>query len=440
MNDTPPEQGLHEAEPTLPQEPTVLAAEVPPTRLLRPFSAFRHRNYQLFFSGQLISLIGTWLQSVSQGYLVYELTNSKYLLGAVGFLGSLPVPILCLFAGVIADRVNKRNLIMVTQTCAMILAFVLASLVKSHVVTVYHIMGVAVCLGMVQAFDIPTRQSFVIEMVGEEDLSNAIALNSVTFNIARILGPSVAGVVIAQFGIEMAFFLNGCSFVPVILGLGMMRMPPVVRRQHEPMMHQLVEGFRFIRDNEAVKSLLILSAVIGFFVMPYAMLMPVFAKDILNAGARGLGYLVSAIGAGALIGAAVLSSLGNFKSKSRLLLAGNFTFCVMLTLFSFSRALPLSMALLVGVGWGVMTNMALTNTIIQTAVPDDLRGRVMSVYVFFNMGMVPFGSLQAGLVAQHLGAPWVLRIGAIVCIAVALALSSRIIRGDQADAVPSLAQ
>lgn len=425
-----PEQQLQDTEQAVPCEPTTMDAEAMPGRFVRPLSSLRHRNYQLFFSGQLISLTGTWVQSVAQGWLVYDLTNSKFLLGTVNSIGSLPVLALCLFAGVIADRVSKRNLIMCTQMCAALLAIALATLVKTGVVTIYHIFGFAFLLGIVQAFDIPTRQSFVIEMVGKEDLSNAIALNSVTFNVARILGPAVAGFVIARLGVEMAFFLNGFSFIPVIIGLGMMRVRTVICTEHEPMAHQLREGFGFVRKHDGIRSLLILTAVVSIFAMPYAVLMPIFARDILHAGPKGLGYLVSSIGAGALIGALILSSLGDFKQKARLLLVGNFTFCVMIVLFSFSRTLPISMTLLVFVGWGMMTNMALTNTLIQTGTPDGLRGRVMSVYVLFFMGMGPIGSLQAGSIAQWLGAPMAIRIGAIACTAASLILGPRILRHE----------
>lgn len=405
--------------------------EVSQAPAMRAFSAFRHRNYKLFFGGQVVSLTGTWLQSVAQGYFVYQLTNSKFMLGMVSSVGSLPVLVLCLFAGVLADRVNKRNLIMFTQACAALLAFTLAMLITTHVVTIYHIFVIACLLGVVQAFDVTTRQSFIVEMVGKDDLPNAIALNSATFNIARIIGPALAGVVIAHLGIEMAFFLNAASFLPVILGLGMMRVEPVVHAEHEPMMHQLREGFRFVRGHRVIRSLIINTAVISIFAMPYAILMPIFARDILHAGAKGLGYLVSSIGAGALIGALVLSWLGNFAGKVRMLFAGTLTFALAITLFSFSRTLPLSMALLVCAGWGMMTNMALTNTLIQTYCPDGLRGRVVSVYILFNMGMGPIGSFQAGTIAQWFGAPTALRIGVIAIVTAVTLLAPGLIRDER---------
>lgn len=438
MQEPNPEQQLLELGQTIVHEPTATAAE-PATTLFRgPLRAFRHRNYRLFFTGQFISLVGTWLQSVSQGWLVYNLTNSKGLLGVVSSTSSLPILLLCVFTGVIADRVNKRNLIMVTQACAAALAFTLAMLVKTGTVTIYHIIGLAFLLGIVQAFDVPSRQSFVVEMVGKEDLSTAIALNSATFNSARILGPALAGIVIAHFGIEVSFFLNSASFLPVILGLGMMRVSPVRRMEHEPMARQLLEGFRFVIRHKVIRALLVNTATVSIFAMPYAVLMPIFARDILHAGPKGLGYLVSSIGAGALTGAAVLSSLGDFRAKSRLLFAGTLTFGLAITLFSFSKTLWLSMALLVCAGWGMMTNLALTNTLIQTYCPDDVRGRVMSVYVLLNMGLGPLvGGLQAAYVAERFGAPAVLRVGVVACVAVVFFIAPRVIRRELHSSTPT---
>jgi len=428
MQEPRPEQQLLELDQTLVQEPTGVAAASLAGLLHRPLKAFRHRNYRLFFGGQIISLTGTWLQSVTQGWLVFTLTNSALLLGVVGAISALPILVFSLFAGVVADRFSKRNLLVITQICLMLLALVLGILTHTGVVTVYHIIAVGFLLGTVQSLDAPTRQSFVIEMVGREDLSNAIALNSATFNSARIFGPALAGAVIAWLGIAGAFFMNAVSFIPVIIALLMMRVPPVPARPREPVIHSLKEGFRFIRGQRTVTGLLVLAAAVSIFSMPYMVLMPVFARDILKVGAKGLGYLVSCVGFGALIGALVISTLGDIKGKGKLLLAGNLTFCAMLILFSFSRYAPLSMALLVVAGWGIMTSMALTNTLIQTSTPNELRGRVMSVYVLMFMGMAPLGSFQGGLVAHWLGAPAAVRIGAIVCASAAILLSPRFIR------------
>lgn len=419
MNEFKPEQQL--------QETMTKAGKLP-----RQLTAFRHRNYRLFFGGQVISLTGTWLQQVAQGWLVLQLTNSALLLGVVGSISALPVLAFSLFAGVAADRYNKRNLIVATQTSAMVLALVMAALIRWDIVTIYHIAAIGFLLGTVNAFDAPTRQSFVIEMVGREDLTNAIALNSAMFNSARIIGPAVAGIVIAAVGIAGAYFLNGISFIAVIIGLLLMRVNYVAPTVNTSVSQHLKEGLRFIKGNRLVTALLTLTAFVSIFSMSYAVLMPIFARDILKVGAKGLGYLMASTGTGALIGAITLSSLGDFRAKGRLLLTGNLVFCVMLVLFSFSRLMPVSMALLVGAGWGMMTNMALTNTLIQTAVPDQLRGRVMSVYTLMFLGMAPLGSLQAGALAHWLGAPTAVRIGVSVCAIVALILSPRIVKQSSA--------
>ena len=430
MDEIEPEQKLQEIDQTLPQEPTVVGAEARAGRLPRQLTAFRHRNYRLFFSGQIVSLTGTWMQQVAQGWLVLQLTNSALLLGIVAAISSLPVLVFSLPAGVVADRFRKRNMLLTTQTSLMTLAFIMAALIHSEVVTIYHIMAIGFLIGATNAFDAPARQAFVIEMVGREDLMNAIAMNSATFNSARIIGPAVAGVVIAALGIAGAYFLNGISFLAVILGLSLMRIHRPPPADHPPVLQGLKEGLSFIRGHARVSALLILTAVVSIFAISYAVLMPIFARDILDVGAKGLGYLMSSAGAGALCGALMLSTLGNFKGKGRLLLIGNLTFCMMLILFSTSRIMPLSMGLLMIAGWGMMTNMALTNTLIQTSVPDQLRGRVMSAYTLMFMGMAPLGSLQAGVLAHWLGAPCAVRIGASICALAAVILSPRILRSE----------
>lgn len=426
MDEIETEQQLQEVDQMLPQEPTAIAAEAPVGRLPHSLRAFRHRNYRLFFFGQIVSLTGTWLQQVALSWLVYDITNSRFLLGLVGFVGSFPIMILSLPAGVIADRFSKRNIIILTQSSAMILAFALAILTHTGHVTVYQVMAINFLLGAVNALDAPTRHSFVIEMVGREDLPCAIALNSATFNGARILGPAAAGVIIAKIGSAGAFFLNGVSFIAVIIGLLLMRVRPVVHPAQASMIQGLKEAFAFVRRQSVVLSLLILTAIVSVFSMSYAVLMPVFAKDILGIGAQGLGFLMACTGIGALIGAVVVSSLGYMHKKGSLLLIGNLTFCAMLILFSFSRILSVSLVLLVIAGWGMMTNMSLTNTLIQTSTPDHLRGRVMSLYTLMFLGMAPIGSLQAGSIAQWLGAPWAVRIGATVCALAAIVLGPRI--------------
>ena len=423
-----PEQQLQEIDQTLPQEPTAMGAEAEAPGAGRgPLGVFRHRNYALFFSGQIISLTGTWLQQVALGWLVLTLTNSALLLGVVSSISALPVLIFSLPAGLVADRFDKRNLLVTTQSSAMMLAFLLAILTYAHVVTVYYIILIGFLLGVVNAFDAPTRQAFVVEMVGREDLTTAIALNSAMFNGARIVGPAVAGAVVAVVGTAGAFLLNGISFIAVIIGLVLMRITATAQVAQTSALQGLSEGLRFVRGNSLVTALLLLTAIVSIFSMPYAVLMPIFARDVLKIGAAGLGYLMAATGVGALIGAVLLSMLGDFPRKGRLLISGNLTFCAMLILFSLSRSVPLSLLFLVGAGWGMMTNMALTNTLIQTSVPDELRGRVMSVYTLMFMGMAPIGSLLAGSLAHVMSAPGAVRIGAVVCALTAIVLAPRII-------------
>lgn len=431
MSDLEPDQRLQEVDQEMSQQTAALGVESKGIRIPHQLAAFKHRNYRLFFGGQIISLTGTWLQSVAQGWLVLQLTNSSLLLGVVSAIGSIPILAFSLTAGVVADRFNKRNLLVVTQAVMMILAFILAVLTHWGWVTVYHIIVLGFLLGTANAFDAPARQSFVIEMVGREDLTNAIALNSAMFNGARIAGPAIAGLVIAALGLAGAFFLNGASFIAVIAGLLMMQVNYVPRQSSHSASQELKEGLRFVRHHSMVLALLILAAMVSIFATPYAVLMPKFAADYLHLGAQGYGYLLSAVGVGALTGAITLSFLGDIRWKGKLLLAGNVVFCVMLVLFSYSRYLPISLALLYFVGWGMMTNMALTNTLIQISVPDQLRGRVVSVYTLMFMGMTPVGSLVAGVVAHVWNIPVAIRLGAVVCMASALLLSPRFVDGGR---------
>lgn len=412
-------EAIPEEEPALPGDVTA--------HWTHRLGVFQHRNYRLFFAGQAISLTGTWLQNVAHGWLVYDLTNSEFLLGLVSALGALPMWFFSLPAGVAADRVSKRNLLLVTQACAMILAFALAALVHWKFITLYYLIAISFMLGTVHAFDAPMRHSFVIEMVGRRHLMSAIAMNSATFNGARIVGPAVAGVVVASIGMAGAFFLNGLSFVAALIALSLMRVSPVRHAGHASALEGLREGLRFVLGHRVIMSLLILTAVLSTFATSYAVLMPVFAKKVLEEGLSGLGYLMASTGFGALLGAVTLSILGDLQAKGKLLLIGNVTFCTMLVLFSFSRTLSLSMGLLIVAGWGVMINMALTNTLIQILSPDHLRGRVVSAYTMMFLGMAPLGSLQSGVLAEWLGAPMAVRIGAIICAATALFLSPRFI-------------
>ena len=378
--------------------------------------ALRHRNFQLFFSGQLISLIGTWMQNVAQSWLVYRLTGSSLLLGSVGFASQIPVFLLAPVGGTVADRYSRHRIVIATQVASMTLAFILAGLTLAHKVQVWHIFVLAALLGLVNAFDIPARQSFIVEMVGREDLINAIALNSSMFNGARIIGPAIAGIMVATVGEGWCFFANGASYIAVIVGLLLMHVQ-FRRRDHtvSPFEH-MKEGFRFVRNTTPIRDLLLLLGLISLVGMPYAVLMPIFADQILHVGARGLGILMGATGVGALIGALLLATRSGVSGLGRWIVVSTASFGVSLILFSWSRIFWLSVIFLVPVGMSMMVQMASSNTLIQSMVPDRLRGRVMAVYSMMFMGMAPFGALFAGALAQPLGAPFTTTMGAIACL------------------------
>ena len=387
----------------------------PPGRFPRMLAALHHYNFRLFWFGQMISLVGTWMQNVALGWLVLQITNSPFLLGLVSMLGTLPVLIVSPIGGALADTLNKRTVVIITQITAMTLAFILATLVLTKQIQYWHIIILASVLGSTMSIDAPTRQSFVVEMVGKKDLLNAIALNSSIFNLARILGPALAGLIISAIGIVLCFYLNGISYLAVIAGLLLMKgdFSPA-KKQRAPVIKDILDGFSYARSDKRIMALITLVAISSIFIMPYAMLMPVFARDILHVGARGLGILLSSAGVGALIGALTLAIFSHYKKKGRFVLAGSIVFTTATILFSFSNNYVISMVLLLFVGWGMVTQNASINSLLQTIAPDNLRGRVMSLYVLFFMGMMPFGSLQAGIVADHFGARMALRMGGII--------------------------
>lgn len=376
--------------------------------------SLRHRNFQLFFSGQLISVIGTWMQNLAQPWLVYELTKSPLLLGLVAFAGQIPVLLLAPIGGLVADRWNRHRVVIGTQTASMILAFILATLTLLHVVRVWEIVVLATLLGSVNAFDIPARQSFIIEMVGREDLMNAIALNSSMFNGARVIGPAIAGLLVAWIGEGWCFFANGASYIAVIAGLLLMKLGPPhqVVRGAPPLKH-LAEGFHFVRRTKPIFALMMLLGVVSVVAAPYAVLMPIFADRILHGGARGLGILMGATGIGALLGALTLAARRGVRGLGRWVAYAAMGFGSSLVAFSFSRNFGLSVILLLPAGYGLMLQMASTNTLIQSMVPDDLRGRAMSFYSMMFMGMMPVGSLLSGALASRIGAPWTVMLGGL---------------------------
>ncbi len=388
-----------------------------PSRLPSMLRAFNHRNYRLFFIGQFISLCGTWMQTVAQAWLVYRLTGSAILLGFVGFSSQIPVFLISPIAGVVADRYNRHRIIVFTQTAAMLLAFILALLTLTHQVRVWHIPVLAALLGIVNAFDVPARQAFIKDMVGKNDLINAVALNSSMFNSARMIGPAIAGVLVAAVGEGLCFLINSVSYLAVIAGLLQMRIP--AQNNLQPAggtLNSIAEGFKFAWHAEPVRLLLILLGLVSLVGMPYAVLMPIFADQVLHGGPKALGMLLAAVGIGALTGALILANRRGIHGLERWITISLAGFGTCLFLFSFSRSFWLSMALLLPAGFFMIGQMASSNTFIQTIVPDNLRGRVMSFYAMMFIGMAPFGSLLAGALAHKLGAPSAVAIGGLACV------------------------
>jgi MFS family permease len=381
------------------------------------FRALRHRNYRLFFCGQIISLVGTWMQNIAQAWLVYRLTKSSLLLGLVGFAGQIPVFLFATVGGVFADRHSRYRTVIATQTASLILAFILSTLTLLGHIQVWQIMLVATMLGVVNAFDIPARQAFIVEMVIPEDLINAIALNSAMFNGARILGPAVAGITVAAVGEGWCFFANGVSYIAVIIGLLLMCVTPRARdRRAGSGLENILAGFRFVVRTGPIRALLLLLGLVSLTGMPYAVLMPIFADRILHVGARGLGVLMGSTGIGALAATLVLASRRGVRGLGRWILYASSGFGASLILFSFSRSYPLSVLLLLPAGFCMLLQMSSSNTLIQTMVSDALRGRVMAVYSMMFMGMAPFGALLAGAIAKGLGAPLTVALGGATCI------------------------
>ena len=386
--------------------------------------ALAHRNFRLFFIGQGISLVGTWMQNVGEGWLILTLTNSPFYVGLTAALSSVGVLLFSLYAGVLADRVDKRRVIIFMQIAFMLEAFTVAALVATHVVAVWQVLVLATMLGIASAFDIPMRQSFIVEMVGKDDLMNAIALNSSVFNAARVIGPALAGFLIGAIGIAWCYFLNGLSYIAVIAGLLLMRLPPKAPLQKTA---STWTGFRevltYLRTERRTRVLMILTAILSVFGFPYIAMMPVFARDVLHRGAGGYGALTASIGIGAVIGAlGIALASGRIRARGRLMLAGGTVFGLLLMLFSAARSLALAMVLLALAGCAMIVNNSISNTLLQTAAPDHLRGRIMGFYSFVFVGMAPFGAFLFGIVAEHVGVPATIAAGgAIVAIAVTIA-------------------
>ncbi|MGA7855187.1 MAG: MFS transporter [Candidatus Acidiferrales bacterium] len=391
------------------------------SRFRETFRSLRHRNFQLFFSGQMISLIGTWMQTIAEAWLVYRLTGSSLLLGTVGFVGRIPIFLFAPLGGLAADRWNRHKVVIGTQVASMILAFALAALTLLHIIRVWEIMGLAALLGVVNAFDVPARQSLLIEMVVRDDLMNAIALNSSMFNGARIIGPAIAGILVARIGEGWCFFANAVSYIAVIIGLLMMKFTSLrtSSKDTSPYEH-IVEGFRYVRRTKPILALVLLIGVVSLVAVPYSVLMPIFADQILHRGAHGLGILMGSAGVGALLGALTLAIRRGVHGLGRVVGPAAAAFGVSLVLFAFSKSFWLSVALLIPVGYAVMLQMSSSNTLIQAMVPDELRGRAMAMYTMMFMGMAPLGSLFAGALAEKIGAPWTVAIGGVGAIIAAV--------------------
>jgi MFS family permease len=403
MSDTPPIEAPLAA-------PSALA-------LLR---VFRHRNYRLFFSGQLVSLMGTWITAVAQGWLVYALTHSPLLLGVTSFAGQIPVFFFSSFAGMVADRVDRRKLLVVTQGLAMLQAATLATLTLMGVIQVWEIVALALFKGFVNAFDVPTRQAFTMDMVGREDLRNAISLNSVMFNLARVVGPTIAGVLVATVGEGLCFAIDAVSYGAVLISLLLMAFAPKPRRAPGRPLRELKEGFAYVWRTREIRVSLMLIAVCSAFGASYIPLLPAFARDVLHQGSQGLGLLYGAIGCGALIGAYALARLHERHLALTPVLAAS-SFGISLILFSHSHLLPLSMVLLLPTAFSLMLLGGSTNTIIQTVASEHMRGRVVAFYAMGFMGMMPWGSLLLGWIGSLIGVSAAVTIGGAVCVLAAIA-------------------
>jgi MFS family permease len=380
--------------------------------------ALHHKNYRLFFGGQSISLVGTWMQQIAMSWLVYRLTNSALLLGIVGFSSQIPVFLLASIAGVYADRWNRHRMLVATQTLSMIQALTLAFLALTGTVHVWQIIALSIAIGVINAFDMPTRQSFIVEIVDKtEDLGNAIALNSFMFNGARLVGPAIAGILIGLLGEGICFLINGLSFVGIIVALLAIKVPKRKKAAHTSRLwHDLKEGYSYAFGFAPMRYILLQLGLMSFMGMAYAVLMPIFAKDILHGGPHTLGFLMAASGIGALTGAVYLASRQTILGLGRFIAYASAIFGMGIIAFSLSKILIVSLFMMFITGFGMIVQMASSNTILQSIVEEDKRGRVMSIYATAIIGMAPIGNLFAGALASRIGAPNTLIVSGIACI------------------------
>jgi MFS family permease len=392
------------------------------------FRALQHRNFQLFIAGQLISLVGTWMQNMAQLWLVYRLTHSAALLGVFGFASQVPILFLSSLGGYVGDHYERHRGVIATQTVSMILAFALAGLTLTNLINEWELIGIAFLVGIVNAFDVPIRQAFLVQMVGKDDLPNAIALNSSIFNAARVVGPAIAGFTIALVGEGWCFFLNGVSFIAVIVALLMMR---IERREIRPTtdspLKSFVQGFRFVISDVPVRSALLLLSVLSIFGLQYSVFMPIYALDILKGTALTQGYLMSSAGVGAVLGALHFAARKHYKGLARWIAATSTTCAMGLLVFSEAKVYWLCVLVLFVVGFAATSQMAATNTLVQNRVPDELRSRVMAVYATMFMGVQPIGSLIAGGIAKRIGAPHTLTVFGSLMLLGSLIFISRVV-------------
>lgn len=388
--------------------------------------ALRHRNYRLFYGGQSVSLVGTWMTRLATSWLVWRLTHSTELLGLLGFAGQAPTFLLASVAGVWVDRLDRHRLLVATQVLAMLQSFTLAALVLSGAVEVWEIIALQVLQGLINAFDMPTRQSLLVDLIEDRaDLSNAVALNSTMVNAARLVGPSLAGVIVAAAGEGWCFFADGVSYIAVVVSLLLIRVAPRPRpAKGKHLLHDLADGLHYAFGFGPIRAILLLLALLGVAGIPYRVLMPAIASQTLQGGAHTLGFLMAAMGVGALAGALYLASRSSVLGLGGLIPIAAATFGASLAGVGLSRSLPVSMLLMVSMGAGFMIHLAASNTLIQTLVREQMRGRVMALYTMAFMGMATFGSLLAGAVARRIGADWTLTGGGLLCILGAAAFAS----------------
>jgi MFS family permease len=395
---------------------------------LERLGALQYRNFRLFWFGQIISLSGTWMQSVAQGWLVYSLTKSPFYLGLVAASGSLPILLFTFAGGIVADRFRKRNLLLMTQALSILPALLLGMLTDIKMIAVWQVALLAAFLGTINAFDIPARQAYIVELVGKSNLTNAIALNSASFHGARMIGPVIAGVTIGAMGLPACFYLNAASFLAVIIALSKIDIKGKIHESSKSFLQDFIEGITYIRNDAEIYRTIILIAVFSLLGMPFITLLPVFAGEIFRIGPKGFGFLVGATGAGALSAALFLAFKSDIREKNKFMALSALCFSFALLAFSTSRILYISLILLICIGWSLVSFFATANSFIQLTVPDKLRGRAMSVYTFVFLGTAPIGNSLIGVLANSLGTTRAISIASFFCIITSIVYSMKIFK------------